>query len=130
MFETLTMAKLYLKQGLYKEALGIADNIEESGHNAEASYIMAEALEGLNRNDEAEKILYSMIDNEEASESVYALLEKIYSKTGKSSMQKEDKQQHSGEIAHTYERLGDLTNALKYYEMKVEEIKKRLEEED
>ncbi len=130
MFETITMAKLYLKQGLYADTLEIASRIEEEQHSAEASFIKACSLEGLNRNEEAEKILYTLIDNDEATEGVYGLLEKIYTKTGKSSLQDEDKHQHAGEIAHTYERIGDLENALKYYTLKVEEIRTKLENKD
>lgn len=125
MFKTLTMVKLYLKQELYREALSIAESLIADNESEELLYYKAEALEGLNRNNEAEQILFDLMDKGYIEEHVSILLERIYTKTGKKVL----KEEHipSEEIAAVYEKIGDIDNALAYYEKKTRELKDKIE---
>ena len=125
MFKTVTMAKLYLQQEHYSEALKILDKILEEKQGPEIQYFKAEALEGLNQNEEAEKILFDLMDEGYVEEHVSQLLERIYTKTGK----KMPEEEHipPEEMASAYEKIGDFHKALDYYEKKVNELRNKTE---
>ena len=129
MFKTLTMVKLFIKQEHYGEAYNIIEEIIKNSkeENLEILFYKAKALEGMDNNDEAEQLIYYLIDKGYADEDVYILLEKIYTKTGK----KNTKIQNIPleEIAYVYEKIGDIDNAIKYYELKLNKLKETQEEE-
>lgn len=119
------MAKLYLKQELYVEALDVINELLDDNESEELLFFKAEALEGLNENEESEKILFQLMENGYIEEHVSELLEKIYTKIGKKVIKKENIPNE--EIASVYDRIGDFENALKYYEKKTDELKNILE---
>ncbi|MFO8062029.1 MAG: hypothetical protein R6U31_03795 [bacterium] len=121
MFETLTMAKLYLEQKHYSKALDIIEKLMEPGASNELLFLKAKALEGLDRNEEAEHILYELMDEVEFDEEMSVLLEKIYTKTGKKPAKEEYVPPE--EIAAVYERLGDTRMAILYYQKKIDELR-------
>ncbi len=125
MFKTITMAKLYLKQELYVEALDVINELLNNNESEELLFFKAEALEGLNENEESEKILFQLMENGYIEEHVSKLLEKIYTKIGKKVIKKENIPNE--EIASVYDKIGDFENALKYYEKKTDELKNTLE---
>lgn len=125
MFKTVTMAKLYLTQEHYSKALDIIEEVLKEKERPEILYYKAEALEGLNRNEEAEKILFDLMDEGYVEEHVSRLLERIYTKTGKKMTQEEHIPPE--EIASAYEKIGDLHRALDYYEQKVNELRNKTE---
>ncbi len=125
MFKTITMAKLYLKQELYVEALDVINELLNNNESEELLFFKAEALEGLNENEESEKILFQLMENGYIEEHVSKLLEKIYTKIGKKVIKKENIPNE--EIASVYDRIGDIENAIKYYEKKTDELKNILE---
>lgn len=126
MFNTLTAAKIYLRQGLFSEALKILEGLAGKDEDFDIIYCRAWAMEELNLNSEAEEMLYGIIDSGRADENVYALLQKIYTKTGKEKPVIEENIPNE-EVASAYEKLGDLENAIRYYERKVNELKNRSE---
>ncbi|MCK4523858.1 hypothetical protein KAU15_02930, partial [candidate division WOR-3 bacterium] len=74
---------------------------------------------------ESEKILFQLMENGYIEEHVSKLLEKIYTKIGKKVIKKENIPNE--EIASVYNRIGDVENAIKYYEKKTDELKNILE---
>ncbi|MEO0234611.1 MAG: hypothetical protein ABIN11_05940 [candidate division WOR-3 bacterium] len=122
MFKTLTAAKIYLQQGLFKEALEILEELEKENNDPGITFYKIIAFEGLGLYRRAKDLCFSLLEKNFATDEVKKILDRIKNKDDEKKSEKIIEYTED-EIAKVYEMLGDYENAIFWYNKKIEKLK-------
>lgn len=125
MFNTLTAAKIYLKQGLFKESLDILENLEKNSDDLNIKFYKVIALEGLGFFKRAKELCYFLLEKNFQSDEIKKILERIKDKDDEIKTEK-NLDYTEDEIAKVYEMIGDYENAIFWYTKKIESLKDKI----
>lgn len=127
MFKTLTAAKIYIQQGLFKEALEILEELEKNNDDLNIIFYKIIAFEGLGLYNKAKNLCFKLKEKNFATDDVDKILNRIKDKNDQIKTEKnfdftED------EIAKVYELLEDYENSIYWYNKKIEKLKEKLKD--
>ncbi len=125
MFKTLTAAKIFLKQGLFKEALDILEQLEKDNDDFNIKFYKIIALEGLGFFKRAKELCYFLLEKNFETEEIKKILERIKDKDDEIKIEK-NLDYTEDEIAKVYEMIGDYENAIFWYNKKIEKLKENI----
>ncbi|MEO0238159.1 MAG: hypothetical protein ABIN35_08005 [candidate division WOR-3 bacterium] len=127
MFKTLTAAKIYLQQGLFKEALEILEELEKENNDPNIIFHKIIAFEGLGLYTRAKDLCYSLLEKNFATDEVKKIIDRLKNKDDEKKPEKIIEYTED-EIAKVYEMLGDYENAIFWYNKKIEKLKDMLKD--
>jgi tetratricopeptide (TPR) repeat protein len=127
MFKTLTAAKIYLQQGLFKEALEILEELEKENNDPNITFHKIIAFEGLGLFKRAKDLCVILLEKNFATDEVKKILDRIKNKDDEKKSEKIIEYTED-EIAKVYEMLGDYDNAIFWYNKKIEKLKDLLKD--
>ncbi|MEO0289474.1 MAG: hypothetical protein ABIN00_07545 [candidate division WOR-3 bacterium] len=127
MFKTLTAAKIYLQQGLFKEALEILEELEKEKNDPNITFYKIIAFEGLGFYRRAKDLCYLLLEKNFATDEVKKILDRIKNKDDEKKSEKIIEYTED-EIAKVYEMLEDYENAILWYNKKIEKLKDLLKD--
>lgn len=127
MFKTMTAAKIYIKQGFYKEALEILEHLDKNDDNLEILFYKAVSYEGIGLDEKAVKICERLIKLDSFRDDCFNLIERIKNK--KNEIKNQSFLEYTeDEIAKVYEMIEDYENAIFWYNKKIEKLKEKLKD--